>query len=924
MFEVKPMVSRMAQAFGGLAVAGVIALPAQAQQPAQQQTLERIEITGSNIRRVDTETPQPLIIIQREDIEKSGKTTLNELLQSLPVVSSGSFSETTNAGNSFAPGTASVSLRGLGVNTVLVLLNGRRLAGYGFAQNINEAFVDLNAIPITAIERIDILKDGASAIYGSDAIAGVINVILRKDFRGIEVGGGFGTTVDGGGTEYRASVAAGFGNLATQRFNVMGTLDYFKRDEIGGADRDFSKNPNQEPRGFDFRSPTGNPGTWTGAAVPGGFEPFANCPPERNTSAILGVPTCAYDFAADNWLLPQTERMGVFTRGVFDFTQNLSVFGEFGYTNNVTNQSAAPTPGTFPVAAANPSNPFGAQVNAIFRLTEAGKRLNEIDSDTTRAVLGLKGLTAGIDWEIGANWSKNEVTNVGQNYIDNQAMQAAGLGTGVCARDPVTGQRIGTTVGGVFTCSQFTVAPGTYWNFTGANPASLVNAVRISPVRTGESELTSYDVKGTRELFQLPGGPFAIAAGLEYREESIADTPDPISRLGQITGSGGTSTQGERDLTVGFIEFSVPFAKGWESQFAVRQDDYSDFGSATTGKASLGWRPTSSMLIRGGWGSGFRAPSLVELYLGSSIAFPQVRDAPRCAAYTAAFGAADPRTAGVCGTPQVRTQFLGNPALDAEESDSYTFGFVLEPIKDLSVGVDYYSIAHSNRITSPTAAFLVGNPGLFPACTPAQAAANPAACPVVRNPQNADDLLAGAPGALLGTATTDPNAPGINRSFFNATRQKTWGVDVDLRYSWTTAGLGRFRATSAFTYIGSFTQQVNPGQAEFEYVDTYEFPRLRNVSSINWVTGPWDTTLVMNYVDSYEQFYGASQERVDSMTTFDAQVSYTGFKNTRLTLGGTNIFNQAPPWSDIDWFGYDSTVHSPRGAFWYARATYKF
>lgn len=881
-FRMKPLTRGLAAAFGGLAVASAGILPAHAQQQ-----LERVEVTGSNIKRVDAETPQPLIILNREDIERSGKTTLNELLQNLPVVSNGTFSESTNAGNSFAPGTAAVSLRGLGVNTVLVLLNGRRVAGYGFAQNINEAFVDLNSIPITAIERIDILKDGASAIYGSDAIAGVINVILRKDFRGVEVTGSGGTTREGGGTEYRASLAAGFGNLASDRFNIMGTLDYFKREEIGGGDREYSKTANQEPRGgFDLRSPTGNPGTWFGAAVPGTFQPFANCPPDRITSGILGVPVCAYDFATDNWLLPKTERIGVFARGVMDFTQNLSGFVELGYNQNVTNQSAAPTPGTFPVPAANPSNPFGANVSAIFRLTEVGKRLNEIDSETTRALVGLRGLAAGIDWESAVNWSKNDVVNTGTNYVDQRLANAAMSGT-------VPG------------------FAGQYWNLTGTNSPALVNALRVTPVRTGESELKSIDLKGSRELFQMSGGPAAVAAGIEYREESVSDTPDPLSRLGVIVGSGGTSTAGERDLKVGYVEFSLPFAKGWESQFAVRYDDYSDFGSATTGKISLGFRPTTNVLIRAGWSTGFRAPSLVELYLGESIAFPQVQDVTRCNAYRAAFGNADPRTVGVCGTPQVRTRFTGNPALDAEDSDSYSLGIVFEPVRDFSVAVDYFNINHTNRITSPTAAFLVANEALFPGA-------------VVRAPQNANDIAAGAPGALFGTAATNPNIPGINRSFFNATRQKTWGVDLDLRYNWTIANIGRFRAVSAFTYLGSFKQQVNPGQQEQEFVDTYQYPRLRNVTSLNWVTGPWDTTVAVNYIGSYEQFNQVTFERVKPWTTVDAQVQYTGFRNWRFTVGATNLFDRDPPFSDLDWFGYDADTHSPRGAFYYVRATYRF
>ncbi|MFN8996307.1 MAG: TonB-dependent receptor plug domain-containing protein, partial [Pseudomonadota bacterium] len=211
----KPVVQGLAAAFGGLALAGGVPLPANAQQ--QQQQLERVEVTGSNIRRTDVETIQPITTITRQDIQRSGRSTLAELLQNLPAASAGSFSEGLGAGNSFSPGTAAISLRGLGPNTTLLLINGRRVANYPFAQNIDEAFGDLNSIPISAIERIDILSSGASAIYGSDAIAGVVNVILRNDFRGLEVAGRTGTTQDGGGTEYQATLVAGWGSLARDR-----------------------------------------------------------------------------------------------------------------------------------------------------------------------------------------------------------------------------------------------------------------------------------------------------------------------------------------------------------------------------------------------------------------------------------------------------------------------------------------------------------------------------------------------------------------------------------------------------------------------------------------------------------------------------------------------------------------------------------
>lgn len=881
-FRMKPVVQGLAAAFGGLALVGGVPLPAQAQQ---QQQLERVEVTGSNIRRTDMETVQPVAIITREEIERSGRSTVSELLQNLPINSS-SFSEGTGAGNSFSPGTAGISLRGLGVNATLVLINGRRVANYPFAQNIDEAFADLNSIPITAIERIDILKAGASAIYGSDAIAGVVNVILRKDFRGLEVSGRTGTTQDGGGTEYGATLAGGFGNLAKDRFNVFGTFDYFSRDEIvAEKDRSFATADQTSRGGFDFRSPTGNPGSW----LPGGgvVQPFANCPPGSIAPDPGGLNgnACVYNFASANWLLPKTERISAFTRGVFEFSENLSVFAEYAWANNLTNQSAAATPGSGAVPAGNPSNPFGVPVTARFRFTEVGNRLNEIDNTNQRFVGGLKGTNAGFDWEAAGFWSKQESTNTGTNYIDQRLVNQAFAGT----------------VPGFV---------GTYWNLLGANPTGLVNALRVKPVREGEYEVKGVDAKGSKELFDLPGGKAAVAFGAEFRDESLSDTPDPLSRLGVIVGSGGTSSKADRDVTSGYVELALPLIKNFESQLAVRYDDYSDFGGKATGKVAFGYRPVDTVLLRAGWASGFRAPSLVQTGLGQSISFPGVVDGPRCNAYRAAFGTADPRSVAACGAPQVRAASGGNPNLQSEESDSVNLGIVIEPMKDLSMALDYYNIRHTNIIDQPTLNFLLNNASLFPAGA------------VNRLPQNANDVAAGAPGSLAGIGA-DPGI-GISRLYYNANYQRTYGIDLDLRYAWSMADWGRFRAGYAGTYMASLKRTLNPGTRAVELAGTYTYPRLRSTTSLNWLRGSWDATAAYNYVSSYQQFYEVTREKVDAWGTVDLQVNYNGFKKTQLTVGATNIFNNLPPFADEDYTGYDDNISSPRGAFWYARVRYTF
>jgi iron complex outermembrane recepter protein len=905
MFRKTKLCSGLMLAFGGSAM--LAADLAMAQQAAPQ----RIEITGSNIRRVDSETSQPVVTIRREDIERSGKTSLSELLQSLSVVSGGSFSENTNAGNSFAPGTASISLRGLGVNTTLTLLNGRRIANYGFAQNLNENFVDLNAIPVSAIERIEILKDGASAIYGSDAIAGVVNVILRKDFKGAELGASYGVTTKSDGDEMRSTLTFGFGDLGTDRFNVMATIDLYKRQLTEATNRTFSTNADnrgQGPGGRDVRSPTGNPGYFFGGT--GNVNtPFANCPADRIVpAASLGVGgggnVCAFDFAPNNKLTPDAERSGILASATYQLTNDMQLFSELMLNRNTTGRYGAPTPAAFTLAAAHPDRPAGSTFTSVaYRFVEAGDRLNTLTTDSTRLLLGTRGTFGKVEYEVGLLGSKSETEDLAKNYIVQERATQAFAGT----------------------------LPG----FTGqfyrvVNPAlnsqALIDAIKIDPRRTGTSKLGALDARFSAELFSLEGGPAAVAAGFERRGELVADNADPRVALTTppsvrvtVAGSGGTSVVGKRWLSSGFVELSLPFFKGLETQLALRTDRYSDFGTATTPKLGFSFRPNPSVLVRGGAAKGFRAPSLAEIYLGESTSFPVVQDAPRCAAYRAGpLGPNDARTLAACGgaagsgaSAQVRSIFLGNRDLEPETSKSYSLGLVVEPVKDFTVGADIYYIDHDNRILAPTAAFILANESLFPGA-------------VARNAPSPDDVAANAPGGLRGTS--GDLTPGVVRTFFNASKQRTHGIDVDLRYRWNTAVAGRVDLSTNWTYTGSLKRQINPGQPLVEIADTFQFPRWRNVTTGTWSVGSWASTLTFNTIGSYLDNFRVNGQfpRLKRWTALDLNVTYSGFKDVRLSVGGNNIADREPPFSNLDWYGYDSGTHNPRGAFWYARANYKF
>lgn len=886
-----------------ISIASLLALGALA-APAFAQSSQRIEVTGSKIKRVDAEGLQPIVTIRREDIEKSGKATVNELLSSLTVVSGGGFSEASGSGNTFAPGTSSVSLRGLGVNTTLVLLNGRRIANYGFAQNLNEGFVDLNSIPVNAVERIDVLKDGASAIYGSDAIAGVINVILRKDFSGVEVSASVSGTQDGGGNEVRTSVTAGAVDLLAKGFNASITLDYLKRDAIKATDRSYSKSADQRgngPGAFDNRSPTGNPGYLFGGA---GNSPtaFATCPANRIvTAASLGVggggTVCAEDFTYANNLLPETERFGALARANFSLSAGTELFAEAMFSRNTTEGLSAPTPASFPLVAGHPQRPAGSTfTNVAYRTVEAGNRENTLVSDSTRLVAGARGVFGGNDWELGFMQSRNEVENAGRNYIIQQRANEAFSGT----------------------LAGFT---GQYYNFLNpsANPPGMLDAIKIAPVRTGDSKLDSVDFKISRDLFDLPGGSAALAAGIEYRKESVSDTPDfrvALTNPSRVTvaGSGGTAVDGGRDLTSFYGEVSLPFAKGLETQLALRSDRYSDFGTATTPKVGVSFRPNAMFLIRAGYAEGFRAPSLVELFLGESISFPNVNDTARCNDYRAAYGATDPRAVTICSArPQVRSSFVGSKDLGPEKSKSSSFGIVLEPIPGImSAALDVYYIEHTSRILSPTATFILNNEAFFPGA-------------VRRNAPSADDIAANARGSLRGVSGDD--TVGVVRTFFNASQQRTHGADFDVRYRFNLGSLGRLDTSTSFSYIGSLKRQLNPGQPLAELVTTFGFPRWRNGTSFQWTIADWATTVNVNTLGKYQDFYTDDNDDVvyvKRFTTVDLQLSYTGFKGLTLAGGVNNLTNEKPPFSNNGWQGFDTSRHDPKGAAWYARVKYAF
>jgi iron complex outermembrane recepter protein len=883
--EMKKLPVALIRALGtGAAVTLLVSPMAIAQQatpttPQQPQKIEKIEVTGSNIKRVDTETVSPVQIITREDIEKTGKLTIGEVLRDIPSNVGNSFNETFT--NSFSPGSSGISLRGLGQKATLVLINGRRMANYGFAQNLQDTFVDLNSIPNSAVERVEILRDGSSAIYGADAVAGVVNIILRKDYKGLELSASGGTRYEKGMNEYRASLTGGIGDLARDRYNILGVVDYYHRDLLTRSETSWlrSGDNTQFPAGTLAGFVSGGATLQVGAG-PNGFGgrlALNPCPPGSSQRPIsdfdarrLGT-VCAINVTNLQTLFPKSDRVGALTRGTFDISANLTAFAEANYSKNKTSQvftpSFAPTSQVdqatgltvttnIILPAGHPNNPTGAARILQYTFLEAGGRNSEIETDAARGLAGLRGTAGKWDWEValGAAQSKTVQSNTG--LIDRTGLTAAFISA---------------------------------YDFSRPN-AALLAPLKLSTKREATSKLSFADAKVSGEIAQLPAGPLGFAAGIEYRRESLKDRPDAAIVAGRVLGFGGTATDGSRNSNAIYSELSVPIVKGVEAQLAARRDDYSDFGAKTSPKVGLKWTVSPQFLVRGTSSRGFRAPSLPE-------ASPS-----RATFFFSAFDPVNQAFVSPAGTVQ------SNPNLKPETSKSNNIGFVFEPNKNLNMSFDFYKIRLNDTIQIPLQATI-----------------------------NADARGTPRPGTSV-TRDANGNIIAVSDRYLNLDFQETSGFDFDVNYSFNALG-GKITLASNYGYVRTFKVPSEPGGIAVDVVDqnssdfTSSTPRFKGNLSGTYKAGDWTTSLTYRYVHSTDQVAAgtpfragatAPELRVGAYYDVDLFAAYEGVKNLRMTLSVRNALNKRPPFDPSYGSGIDFTQYDARGRFYTVGATYTF
>jgi outer membrane receptor protein involved in Fe transport len=854
----------------------ILSAPAFSQAEQDVEQMGEVVVTGSRIARAgDFESASPVDVIDRTSIEKAGFANLQQLLEKLPANGNGAFSTRGNNQDSTANGAASISLRGLGADATLVLVNGRRVAISAFAESITTNFVDINSIPVAAIERVEVLKDGASALYGSDAVAGVVNIILRKDFDGLELAGSFGQTTESGYDEQNYSAVWGFGGDDN---NVTFIFDYFKNSTLENVERGTLGSANQTPQGGeDFRSSRGYPGRFFVDDV---IERDPACPPGDIAGATGN--TCVYDFGIWNLLVPEAERGGLMMMAHQDFGNGAQLFVELAAQHNNSKAQGAPTPldegAGLTVPTTNPGNPYvGATTLGIsrYRTVDAGPRTWHIETDNLRGVVGVRGEFGDWDYEVAMQRARSETEQSGDRsdgWVRTDFLQ----------------QQINLGAYNPFGATQ--------------NPQDVIDQITTSLVRRGKAELTMYDASLSGSLFEFGDDAVRMAAGVEYREESVADVPDDQFQRGLIFGTESVSAAGSRNSWGAYVEFAVPLFKGLDLSAALRYDDYSDFGDTTNPKLSLRYAPIDSLAFRASWGTGFRAPSLAQVGLGPS---------QESRFFTDTFGCADNTV--YCAATDYVIVFTGNPDLRAEESESFNVGVSFESA-GFSASLDYWDITQDDKIDEA-----IG-------FTYQEECDDQASTICIRGTPLAGDEL----GPLQQ----------INATFDNINKQSVNGIDIEASYHFDVGG-GRLGFGLIYSHMLDFERVELGPNGDFvtrDLTGEYEYPEDRATLSADWDNEKWGVRAAVNYIGSFQDMpdsnfdtvpdYENDTRDVGSMTTVNLQGRFNFTEDIKFLLSVDNAFDEAPPFAigdgNNDLYGYVQSTHNPRGRFWTARAIFTF
>jgi len=895
-------------ALGMGALTGLLA-PAVAQDaPAAAAPLPRVEITGSAIKRIETETALPVQVITRDEIDKVGVTTASEILARLSANVNGLTDAGSISDGKDQRGFNSANLRGIGTSSTLVLLNGRRMAN--FASPGDDSGVDLNNIPAAAIARVEVLLDGASALYGTDAIGGVINFITRKDFQGVELNAYGMKTREGGAGKRTASITAGHGDIAKDGYNIFAVADFQRTDALSTLQRSFINDLHITERlphllsGVTFPANVRLSGdqldylnnhgyTLNGKQLSGRvFNPSVpTCNGPANVylpDGIGGVDGCTYNYMRDTELYPRTEKANLLSRGVLQLNPDNQLYAEVALSRARSwyAASAARITGVYVDYHRVPglsgydlgSDEAGGDptVQVRMRIPEAGKRTSEVVSESQRYVVGLSGSRNGWDYDIGLNHSVNVVRDRDTHGYLLYDKLVAGIEDGLI-------------------------------NPFGASSQAgldLIDSIQVNQeVRHARGTMDSLDWKVSHAVGALAGGDAMLAVGGELRREKTDYNPSALLMSDNINNDswsdGAAATSYARNIKAVYGELLLPLTKQWEAQISARYDHYQVVGGAASPKIGVSYMPNQTMLFRASAGRGFRAPSMTDLYRPTQeSATATLPDPVYCATVDNDYAS--------CADAWI-THRHSNANLKPERSRQFSLGMVLQPSKQVMLSLDYWNIKRTDLIAEIGDDVLLANPVKY---------------------------------ANLIHRDEDGLIDYIDLYKENRGAQKAAGLDLTIDFKGVQTWAGRFGGRLSGTYVTDSKLQTEPDSPYVSnlgrFVTEGVVQRWRHTISFDWDRGPWAATLANTYSSGYQDQNSAidtnsgtvvAANRVKAYSLWDLTGSWQASKALKVRAGIQNLFDTAPPFSNQAFYfisGYDPTYTDVRGRRLYASVNYAF
>ena len=936
-----------------------------AQETATDATIQKVTVTGSNIKRAAKEGTSPIQTITAKDIKDSGAKTVAELMKQVPSMGS-DINQDFTSGSGFAKGVATASLRGLSSTSTLILLNGRRMtpSAYADPNNGNSTLYDLNSIPLSALEKVEILKDGASAVYGSDAIGGVINFITKKNYRGAEVGIDAGMNDDSNFKRSRANGFFGIGDFDSDGYNVFMSADFSKRDRVARRDvkddieyekyqimngrflSNYSSTISKYAQIFKERTPGSNNFGITRATMDTNRVINLGCPTSEqikisdkdgvfthSSSTLWDRTFCNYN--ADQFLEAQgdaKDASGMLV-GSLKLGENMSAFSEFAFTSSERAYTGAPiTLGSTQVTnftssgvgvpfqailpIGHPDNPFPTARASVSYRFENKRGGSNTTNENARALAGLRGSHFGFDWESAVLWNRSsrEETQYDRLYLPTLRKLNTGTSLAALAADPTITKDV---------------------------------------VNHGQAEILQWDAKAATEFGRLPGGAFGLATGVELRDEKIRITPDADNVAGNIYGLANTIIDGSRKVSSAFVELRAPILTNFEMDFAGRADKYPGIKTNFVPKVGAKWDATSSLSFRSTYSEGFRAPALSQVLPGGAQFFLQnLWDPKRCEV-----DEETPKPGATTADCAKSASGSGgaNPDLKPEKAKSYTLGLIYSPTSNFDVLLDFYRIRKEGEVALGSETEALKNEDKFPSN-------------VVRDTNPANFVtLNGVPVPGTGPLLS------VRLPWTNQGATEVSGVDIEVKLRNQLGAWGKMsnalRASYLYSYkIAEVTGNIEnnvagkrAGLYDWQLNSGIDNPRLKGSFSTTWDQGPHSAVATVNYVGSISLMrnrdadtiypsefchYGTRKPtdavpnrnsanlrfeefeescKVPDWTTISVGYTYSGFKNLTLSASIANLFDSKAPYDPGNTTdGYNTGLHNNYGRYFTIGARYTF